>query len=264
MSRDFHLPGRSPVLACEGMAATSHPLATLAAVETLRAGGTAADAAVTAVAMLGILEPQMTGIGGDCFCLVAKPDAPLWGYNGSGRAGSAISPDALIAQGLNAIAMDSIHAVTVPGAVEAWQAILDAHGRFGLDRALAPAIRAAENGVPVAPRVAYDWALAADKLRADKGAARHCLPGGRVPDVGDVARFPALAETLKAIARGGPRAFYQGAIADDIVATVKARGGVLAAEDFAAHRGEQTTPISTRYRGLDVVEMPPNGQGLAA
>ena len=136
MTRDFHLPGRSPVFACEGMAATSHPLASLAAIETLRAGGNAADAAVTAVALLSVLEPQMTGIGGDCFCLVAKPDASLWGYNGSGRAGGAINAEALMAQGMNAIAMDSIHAVTVPGAVEAWQTILERHGRFGLDRAL--------------------------------------------------------------------------------------------------------------------------------
>jgi gamma-glutamyltranspeptidase / glutathione hydrolase len=264
MTRDFHLPGRSPVFACEGMAATSHPLASLAAIETLRAGGNAADAAVTAVALLGVLEPQMTGIGGDCFCLVAKPDASLWGYNGSGRAGAAISAEALMAQGMNAIAMDSIHAVTVPGAVEAWQTILERHGRFDLDRALAPAIRTAEKGAPVAPRVAYDWTLAADKLRNDAGATRHFLPGGAVPRVGDVVAFPALAATLKAIAKGGPRAFYQGAVAEDIVATLAARGGVLSVEDFAAHRGEEATPISTSYRGLDVVELPPNGQGLAA
>lgn len=264
MTRDFHLPGRSPVLACEGMAATSHPLASLVAIETLRAGGNAADAAVTAVALLGVLEPQMTGIGGDCFCLVARPGAPVWGYNGSGRAGAAVSAQALLAQGINTIAMDSIHAVTVPGAVEAWQAILQRHGRFGLDRALAPAIRAAESGVPVAPRVAYDWSLAADKLRPDPGATRHCLPAGNAPDIGDVVRFPALTTTLRAIAQGGARAFYEGAIADDIVATVASRGSALNAEDFAAHRGEEATPVSTNYRGLDVVEMPPNGQGLAA
>ena len=119
MTRDFHLPGRSPVFATEGMVATSHPLASVAALETLRAGGTAADAAVTAIAALGVLEPQMTGIGGDCFCLIAKPGAPLWGYNGSGRAGAAARPEALLAQGLTAIDDDSVHAVTVPGAVEA-------------------------------------------------------------------------------------------------------------------------------------------------
>jgi gamma-glutamyltranspeptidase/glutathione hydrolase len=157
MRRDFQLPGRSAVVAAEGMAATSHPLAALAAIDTLRAGGTAADAAVTAVALLGVVEPHMTGIGGDCFCLIAKPGQPLWGYNGSGRAGAAASAEKLLAQGTRAIGADSIHAVTVPGAMEAWDAILKAHGRFGLDRALAPAIRCAEEGLPVAPRVALDW-----------------------------------------------------------------------------------------------------------
>ena len=264
MDRDFQLPGRSPMICCNGMAATSHPLATLAAVDALRAGGTAADAAVAAVAALCVLEPAMTGIGGDCFCLVAKPGAPPWGYNGSGRAGAGIRPETLIAQGLNAIGPDSIHAVTVPGAVEAWGAILDAHGRLGLDRALAPAIRYAETGYPVAPRVAFDWALAADRLRRDPGARRHYLANGNAPAAGDVVRLPALAQTLKAIAAGGPQAFYQGAIADDMAATVAEHGGLLTAEDFAAHRGEAVAPISTTYRGLDVFELPPNGQGVAA
>ena len=136
--RDFHLPGRSPVLACEGMAATSHPLATLTAIETLKAGGTAADAAVAAVAVLCVVEPHMTGIGGDCFTLVAKPGKPVWGYNGSGRAGAQASTEALQAQNIRSIGMTSAHAVTVPGAIEAWDAILKAHGRFGLDRVLAP------------------------------------------------------------------------------------------------------------------------------
>ena len=264
MTRDFHSPGRSPVYAGDGMAATSHPLASLAAIETLRAGGNAADAAVAAVALLGVLEPHMTGIGGDCFCLVAKPGQPVWGYNGSGRAGAAMRAEALIEQGLHAIAMDSVHAVTVPGAVEAWHAILTRHGRFGLDRALSHAIQAAERGVPVAPRVALDWSLAADKLRAHEGAALHFLRDGKTPAVGDVVKFPALAATLKTIAKHGARAFYEGVIADDMVATAAARGSVLSAADFTAHRGEDVIPISTNYRGLDVVEIPPNGQGLAA
>ncbi|MGB8183560.1 MAG: gamma-glutamyltransferase, partial [Pseudolabrys sp.] len=138
------------------MAATSHPLATLAAVDTLRAGGTAADAAVAAVATLCVVEPHMTGIGGDCFCLVSEPGKPVWGYNGSGRAGATASDQALRAKGLTEIG-NSIHAVTVPGAIDAWDAILKAHGRFGLDRALAPAIKYAEGGFPVAARVAWDW-----------------------------------------------------------------------------------------------------------
>jgi gamma-glutamyltranspeptidase/glutathione hydrolase len=262
--RDFHFPGRSPVMACEGMAATSHPLATQAAIETLRAGGTAADAAVTAAALLGVVEPAMTGIGGDCFCIVAKPGTPPWGYNGSGRAGAGASTEAMLAKGIRAIALDSIHAVTVPGAVEAWASILKAHGRFGLDRALQPAIRYAADGFPVAPRVGSDWAAAVQKLRADKGAARHFLKDGRAPAVGEVMRFPALAETLKAIAAGGPRAFYEGKIAQEVVATIAARGGSLDANDLARHRGDEVAPVAANYRGLDVVELPPNGQGITA
>src|SRR2546426_1057023 len=138
MSPDFQLPGRSPVIACEGMAATSHPLASLAAIEALRAGGTAADAAVTAVAVLCVVEPHMTGIGGDCFCMLHVPGKPVWGYNGSGRAGARASLDALTARGIRSIASDSIHAVTVPGAIDAWAAVLAAHGRLSLDRGPTP------------------------------------------------------------------------------------------------------------------------------
>src|SRR3954451_10906780 len=195
--RDFHLPGRSPVLASEGMAARSHPLATLPAIDARKAGGTAADAAVAAVAVLCVVEPAMTGIGGDCFCLVAKPDAPVWGYNGSGRAGSAASAEKLRAKGVrHKIEATSPHAVTVPGAIEAWEAILKAHGRFGLDRALQPAIRYAEDGFPVAPRVAYDWANVVDKLAPHAGSAKHYLVNGHAPEVGHVMRMPALAATL--------------------------------------------------------------------
>lgn len=265
MSRDFHYPGRSPVYAREGMAATSHPLASLAAIEVLRAGGTAADAAVTAVALLSVIEPHMTGIGGDCFCLIAKPGTPVWGYNGSGRTGAAMSLDALLAQGLTgSIPQDSIHAITVPGAVDAWEAILKTHGRFGLDRALAPAIRKAEEGYAVAPRVAFDWALQVERLRKNRGATLHYLPGGKAPAAGDIIKLPALAATLKKIAAGGSRAFYDTDIAQDIVDTIAPLGNTLAVSDFTAHRGEEVIPISSNYRGLDIVELPPNGQGLAA
>ena len=263
MFRDFHSPGRSPVFACEGMAATSHPIASTIAVDTLRSGGTAADAAVAAIAALGVLEPHMTGIGGDCFCLVAMPGAPVWGYNGSGRAGAAARAELLIAQGIRTIEPKSVHSVTVPGAVEAWATVLEHHGRFGLDRALAPAIHYAQEGFPVAPRIAYDWAHLVEGLRADPAAARHYLINGNAPQPGDVMRFPALAATLKSIAARGPRAFYEDA-ATEIVATLKARGSWLTAEDFARHKGEAAEPIMTNYRGLDVVEMPPNGQGLVA
>ena len=264
-TRDFHLPGRSPVYAREGMAATSHPLASLAAIETLKAGGTAADAAVAAVAVLCVVEPAMTGIGGDCFCLVAKPDQPVWGYNGSGRAAAAASTEKMLAAGVGRkIAATSPHAVTVPGAIDAWEAILKEHGRFGLDRALQAAIGYAENGYVIAPRVGSDWVDYAAKLKPHAGSTKYYLPDGAAPPIGSVMRLPALAATLKAIAGGGAKAFYQGAIADDIAATVQQKGGLLTADDLAQHRGDVVTPISTNYRGLDVVELPPNGQGLTA
>jgi len=264
MTRNFQLPGRSAVYASEGMAATSHPLATITAIDVLKSGGNAVDAAIAAVATLGVVEPQMTGIGGDCFCLVARPGKPIWGYNGSGRAAASVSTEALMAQGVREIDLNSIHAVNVPGAVEAWDTILKTHGRFDLARALGPAIRFAEEGFPVAPRVAFDWALAVERLSADPGATRHYLKDGAAPKVGDIWRFPALAATLKAIAAQGPKALYQGDIAADIVATVAARGSYLTVEDLERHDGDEETPISTNYRGFELVELPPNGQGLAA
>jgi gamma-glutamyltranspeptidase/glutathione hydrolase len=262
--RDFHFPGRSPVIAGEGIAATSHPLATLAAVDVLRAGGNAADAAVTAVAVLCVIEPHMTGIGGDCFALIAEPGKTVWGYNGCGRSGAKASAEALRAKGMNVIEITSPHAVNVPGAIEAWDAILKARGTYPLERVLAPAIHYAENGFPVAARIAADWQNHVAKLAAHPGGRRHYLVDGRAPNEGDVIKLPALAATLKAIAENGPQAFYEGPIAQDMVETLQALGSVLTAEDFARHRGEAQTPISTNYRGIDLVELPPNGQGLTA
>lgn len=263
MSRDFQLPGRSPVIAMNGMAATSHPLATLAAIDALRDGGTAADAAVAAVATLCVVEPHMTGIGGDCYALVSRPDLPVWGYNGSGRSGAKASYAALRDKRLNEIG-NSIHSVTVPGAIDAWEQILKAHGRFGLDRCLRAAIGYAEGGFPVASRIAWDWQRHVGKLSADPGASKHYLFNGKAPREGDVIRFPALAQTLKTIAAKGAKGFYEGEVGADMAATVAARGSFLTAEDFADHRGDAVAPISTNYRGVDLVEIPPNGQGITA
>ena len=264
MRRDFQLPGRSPVIAGEGMAATSHPLATLAAIDVMRLGGNAVDAAVTAVAVLCVIEPHMTGIGGDCFALIAEDGKPVWGYNGCGRSGAKASTDALLAKGMRTIEPTSPHAVNVPGAIEAWDAILKAHGTWPLARALEPAIHYAEHGFPVASRVASDWKDLVGKLGNSSGATRHYLPNGRAPEEGDIVKLPALAATLKSVAKDGARAFYEGAIAQDMVKTLQDRGSVLSAEDFARHRGEAVTPISTNYRGIDIVEIPPNTQGLTA
>jgi gamma-glutamyltranspeptidase/glutathione hydrolase len=264
MNRDFHLPGRSPVIAGEGMAATSHPLASLAALDVLRSGGNAVDAAITGVAVLCVIEPHMTGIGGDCFALIAEEGKPVWGYNGCGRSGAKASTEALLGQGLRTIEPTSPHAVNVPGAIEAWGAILKARGTWPLDRVLAPAIKYSEHGFPVAARVASDWKGLVGKLGNSPGATRHYLPGGNAPAEGDIVKLPALAATLKTLAKEGPRAFYEGPIAQDMVATLAERGSVLTAEDFANHRGEAVTPISTDYRGVELVEIPPNTQGLTA
>lgn len=264
MSRDFHLPGRSPVIAGEGMAATSHPLATLAAIDVMRLGGNAVDAAVTAVAVLCVIEPHMTGIGGDCFALIAEDGKPVWGYNGCGRSGAKASIEALLAKGMRTIEPTSPHAVNVPGAIEAWDSILKTRGTWPLARVLEPAIHYAEHGFPVAARVASDWSALTGKLGNSPGASKHYLPGGHAPAEGDIVKLPALAATLKAIAKDGPRAFYDGPIAADMVATLNAMGSVLTAEDFTRHKGEAVTPISTNYRGVDLVEIPPNTQGLTA
>jgi gamma-glutamyltranspeptidase/glutathione hydrolase len=205
----------------------------------------------------------MTGIGGDCYALVSRPDLPVWGYNGSGRSGAKASYAALRDKRLNEIG-NSIHSVTVPGAIDAWEQILKAHGRFGLDRCLRAAIGYAEGGFPVASRIAWDWQRHVGKLSADPGASKHYLFNGKAPREGDVIRFPALAQTLKTIAAKGAKGFYEGEVGADMAATVAARGSFLTAEDFADHRGDAVAPISTNYRGIDLVEIPPNGQGITA
>ncbi|MGC8470358.1 MAG: gamma-glutamyltransferase family protein [Acetobacteraceae bacterium] len=262
--RDFHLPGRSPVFAASGMAATSMPAATLTALDVLRAGGNALDAAVAAAGVLAVIEPQSTGIGGDCFCLYAPAGAgKVIALNGSGRASAYATPAWFAAHGIAELAPTSAHAVTIPGAVSAWETLLAAHGTRGLEELLAPAIRFAEEGHPVHPRVAHDWAEAAEKLRST--GAHGFLPGGAAPAPGHRFRQPALAATLRAIARGGARAFYQGAIAADMVAALRAHGGLHSEEEFAAaERGaEFVTPIRAHWRGYDVWQCPPNGTGLA-
>ncbi len=259
--RDMHLPGRSPVYATTAMAATSMPAATLTALDVLRAGGNALDAAVAACAVLGVIEPQATGIGGDCFCLWKQPGKPVVAMNGSGRAPAAATIDWYEAQGITSVDETSAHSVTIPGAVGAWEALLAAHGTRGLDELLQPAIRFAAEGWPVHHRVASDWGLAVDKLRANDADA--FLPGGAAPSPGTVFKQPALAETLRAIARHGSRAFYEGAVAEDMVARLRAAGGLHTMEDFAAGRtaASLVDPIHAAWRGYDVWQCPPNGSG---
>ncbi|PZQ52448.1 MAG: gamma-glutamyltransferase [Rhodovulum sulfidophilum] len=263
LARDFQAPGRSLVYARNGLCATSHPLAAAVAVETLRAGGNAADAAIAAAVLLGICEPQMTGLGGDCFALV-KPagSEEIIGLNGSGRAPAGLDPAGLRDQGHLAMPTHTPDAVTVPGAVDAFCRLAADHGRLGLAACLAPAIRYAEEGVPVAPRVARDWARAANLLRGD---ARHFyLFDGAPPRAGQTFRAPGQAEALRRIARDGRAGFYEGEVAQDMVASLAALGGTHTADDFAAQRADYVTPIRGDYRGHELVELPPNGQGAAA
>ncbi len=262
--RDFQLPGRSPVYATGGMAATSHPLATLAAVEILRRGGNAVDAAIAACAVQGVVEPQSTGIGGDGFALYAPPTGGVVAINGSGWAPAAIDGERLRAQGLKAIPATSPHAVTVPGAVAAWEALQRAYGRLDFAAVLEPAIRYARDGFPVHPRVAFDWVRAEERLRASEAARRIYLPGDRPPAVGERLRLPQLAATLTVLAREGAAAFYRGELAAAMVASLRAFGGVHREEDFAEYEPEWVTPIETDYRGVRVLELPPNGQGFVA
>ncbi len=261
--RDFQFAGRSPVYSTHGMAATSMPAATLTALDVLRAGGNALDAAVAAVAVQCVIEPQSTGIGGDCFCLYAPSGTGrVYALNGSGRAPAAANIDWYESHQIRAMDNTSAHSVTVPGAVDAWETLLKAHGRKGLDELLQPAIRFAEEGWPVHPKVSWDWKRSEEKLR--KGGSTPFLPSGVAPKTGDVFKQPALAETLRSIARHGAKAFYEGAVAADIVATLRGRGGLHTEADFAAglHNAEFVEPISLNWKGYDVYQCPPNGQGL--
>lgn len=264
LERDYIGPGRSAALGENGMAATSHPLATLAAIDTLRAGGNAMDAALAAVAVQCVVEPAMTGIGGDCFAIVAPAGKAPRAFNGSGWAPAGASAEALRAQGLKVIADDTPHAVTTPGAVDAWSQLSEAYGTMGLDRLLQPAIKLAEDGFRVTGRVALDWARYPDRVRKHPPAAAQYLPGGATPKTGELFRNPALAATLRAIGKSGRTAFYEGAVADEIVAILRELGGTHTAADFADYRGFHTDPISAKFRGRDVLECPPSGQGLAA
>lgn len=246
------------------MACTSQPLATLAAVETLRAGGNAVDAAVCAAATLGVVEPFMTGIGGDCFMLVwENATGALHGLNGSGRAPRAATRAALLERGHQQMPMHGMLAVTVPGAVDAWCAALERFGRRTLADALAPAIDYAAGGFAVSELIAWQWRFAAAMLQTDDGRRAFTLDG-RAPRAGEVVRLPELADTLRRLAAGGRDAFYAGELARAIADCSRAHGGLLDERDLAAHASTWVEPIASDYRGVTVCELPPNGQGLTA
>jgi len=250
-------------MAANGMAATSHPRATLAALDVLRAGGNAADAAIAAVAMQCVVEPQSTGIGGDCFVLYSCQGALPLALNGSGRAPAKATVEWYVEHGIGEIAVQTPHAVTVPGAVDAWCTLNREHGSRPLDELLEPAARAAEEGYVVTPRVAADWHRNQAKLR-DPVTAALFLPGGKPPAAGDKMTNPPLAATLRRIGREGREAFYSGSVLHDIVGRLKSLGGLHEEEDFTVQRSNWVEPISAPYRGHEIYECPPNGQGMAA
>ncbi|MEM1372200.1 MAG: gamma-glutamyltransferase, partial [Pseudomonadota bacterium] len=260
--RNFHFPGRSPVYAENGMCATSHPLAAKVAVQMLEAGGNAMDAAIAGAVVLGFAEPQMTGIGGDCFVLFTPPGSDeVRALNGSGRAPAATDAAKLRAKG-DVIAPYTADAVTVPGAVDAFCRLSKDWGKLGLKAVLAPAIHYAEAGIPVADRVSSDWAAAVDNL---SGHARDLfLINGAAPTPGQMFRAPGQAEVLRRIAMDGRAGFYEGEVAEDMVASLQALGGVHTLDDFAATQSDDTDPITGAYAGLDLYEHPPNGQGATA
>ncbi len=247
-----------------GMAATSQKLASEAAVALLREGGNAADAAVAAAAMLALTEPTSTGLGGDMFALYYDATTrTVSGLNGSGRAPAALSTDLLRRQGLLPLPPLHAHAVTVPGACAGWCDLAARHGSLPLRRVLAPAVSTARDGYPVGSWTSHGWAAGRGQLKGP-GARDLLLPDGRAPRAGETFRNPALARVLSAIAEGGKDAYYKGEAGRAVVAAVRSEGGVMTAEDLAAHESTWVEPISTTYRGLRVWECPPNGQGITA
>jgi len=256
---------RSPVFARRGIVASAQPLASLAGMRMLLAGGNAVDAAIAAAAVLGVVEPYQTGLGGDAFALVyTARDRRVRALNASGPAPAAANLEHFRARGFETVPRQSALAWTVPGCVDGWSQMLAAHGRFSLRQTLQPAIEYAAEGFPVAPGDARSWKQSEELLRRDPETARALLIDGRAPEAGDLVVQHDLARTLQRVAEGGRDAFYTGEIAERIVAYSQKVGGLLSLGDLADYRAEWQAPIGIDYRGYRVLECPPNGQGLAA
>ena len=260
--RDFQAPGRSAVFATEGLCATSHPLAAKVALDVLQQGGNAVDAAIGAGVLLGLCEPQMTGLGGDCFVLL-KPagEERVVTLNGSGRAPAEADAGALRAKGQGSVPIHGVEAVTMPGAVDAFCRLSADWGRMGLAETLAPAIHYAETGIPVAPRVAYDWA---EPNHLQGVARQHYLDAGKPLRAGQIFRAPGQAEVLRRIARDGRAGFYTGEVAQDLIDSLRALGGCHSFDDLATTACTYGDPIRSAYRDLDLFEHAPNGSGAVA
>ena len=257
---------RSTVYAPRMVAATSQPLATSAALEIMRQGGNAIDGAVAAAAVLNVVEPHMTGMGGDAFSIVWLAESgELIGIDASGRSGSGMSVEALRERGYDRVPGSGAEAVTVPGAVSGWNALVTRYGKLDLAQVLAPAIRIAREGFPVTPVIARQWAGATEKLARDEGArATYLIDGERTPRAGEWFSNPDLARSFQRIADEGPGVLYGGSLGRELVDGLTALGGFLTLEDLATHEPRWVEPLSTDFRGYTVWELPPAGQGIAA
>lgn len=256
---------RSAVMALNGAAATSQPLAAQAGLRLLMQGGNAVDAAVAMAATLTVVEPMMVGAGGDMFALVYLAESgELLGLNGSGRAPTGMTIDFLASKGFGAMPSSGIYSVTVPGAVDGWDQLLQRAGTMTFAQVLQPAIEYAEQGFPVTEVIAGDWESSVAKLKGDPDSAGTWLVEGRAPRVGEIFTNPSLARTYRLLASEGRDAFYKGEIARAIVAESRSLGGLMTLEDLADHTSTWVEPIHTNYRGYEVYELPPNGQGVAA
>jgi gamma-glutamyltranspeptidase/glutathione hydrolase len=263
--RSTTMAGRSTVYAPNGVIATSQPLATSAGLAVLQRGGNAIDAAVVAAAVLTVVEPNMTGVGGDLFAMVwSARDKTLHGLNATGRSGSLMTRETLVERKRTRVSQ-GIEAVTIPGSLSGWSALLEKFGTLTLAEALAPAIAIAEEGFPVTPIIASQWAAEEGLLRRNEAArAALLMDGERAPRAGEWFRMPDLARTYREMAAQGPGYLYGGALGQRIAAHVQEMGGFLTAEDFAAHAVEWVEPISVPYGGYRLWELPPNSQGVAA
>jgi gamma-glutamyltranspeptidase/glutathione hydrolase len=256
---------RSVVMARNGAIATSQPLATAAGLRVLQSGGNAIDAAVTAAAVLSVVEPTMNGIGGDLFSIVydAKSQS-VHGLNASGRAPAAATLAEFQKRGIQKIPLRGPLSVSVPGVVDGWNELLTKYGTITLAQALEPAIRYAREGYGVSEIVSWQWREVEDVLRKDANAAAVLLPSGKPPAAGDIFKNPALAGSLEQIARGGRDAFYRGPIGKAIADDLQKKGGLITAQDLAANHADWVEPLSTTYRGYKVLELPPNTQGIVS
>jgi gamma-glutamyltranspeptidase/glutathione hydrolase len=257
--------GRSMVISRGGIVAAESPLAAEAGARILERGGNAVDAAITANAMMGVVEPMMNGIGGDLFAIVYDAKAnKLYGLNASGWAPKGLTIEYLQKQGIRSMPEQGVNSIIVPGAVDGWQKLADKFGRKKLAEDLAAAIRMAQDGFPVPEWTAAYWAMQVDHLRTDDTAATTYLPGDRAPRMGEVFRNPDLAWSLEQIAQHGRDAFYKGEIAAKILESMKRHNGPMTAQDLTEFSSEYVEPISTSYRDWTIYELPPNGQGIAA